>query len=162
MVRAMVHSIKHYVQNSLETVAGGTVVTKQLIKSVERGTATSVSQVEEGNTVKAVYVESWIRGGEATAGSGQYIIYKASADTSNPTATDMAALGDWDNKKNIFYTTMGLFNDNDADATVVYKGWLKIPKGKQRFGLGDVLKIAIFTPTIDLHHCGFATYKEYS
>ncbi len=74
----------------------------------------------------------------------------------------MAALGDWSNKKNIFYTTMGLFNDQDADAIALFKGWIKIPKGKQRQGLEDSLKIAIFTPTIDLHICGFCLYKEYT
>ncbi len=120
-----------------------------------------VNEIQEGSIVKAVYIELWIRAGDTVGASGQIVIYKSEGDTAAPSTTEMAALGDWVNKKNIFYTTMGLFNDQDADAIVAYKGWLKIPKGKQRFGLGDKLRISTFTPTIDLHKCGFATYKEY-
>ncbi len=162
MVRPMVHSEKHYVQTSIATVTGGTVVNIAIAAAVPVSDKDAVFEVAEGSTIKAVYVELWARAGETTAGSGQMIIYKRVGDSSDPSATDMAALGDWDNKKNIFYTTMGLFNDQDADAITLYKGWLKIPKGKQRMGLGDTLKIAVFSPTIDLHICGFYTYKEYT
>ncbi len=120
-----------------------------------------VNEIQEGSIVKAVYIEIWLRSAATTAASGQMVIYKSEGDTAAPDATEMAALGDWINKKNIFYTTMGLFNDVDADAITAFKGWLKIPKGKQRFGLGDKLRITTFSPTIDMHKCGFATYKEY-
>ncbi len=162
MVRPVVHSIKHYVQLSIATVVGGTVVTDVLVSAVAVDDVNTVDEVIEGSIVKAVYVEYWIRAGELAAGSGQMIIYKSEGDTTSPNSTDMAALGDWSNKKNILYTTMGLFNDQDADAIAAFKGWIKIPKGKQRFGLNDKLKISTFSPTIDLHRCGFATYKEYS
>ncbi len=158
----MVHSIKHYVQFSISTVTAASVTTLVVALAVARDQNNIVSEVDEGNSIKAIYVELWARAGSTTPSSGQMIIYKSPSDTSNPNTTDMAALGDWDGKKNIFYTTMGLFNDQDADAIALYKGWLKIPKGKQRMGLGDELKISVFTPTIDLQICGFATYKEYS
>ncbi len=160
MVRPIVHSIKHYVQFSLSTVVGGTPTTKGIATGVE--SPSIVSHVMEGSVVKAVYLEVWLRAGSTTPSSGQMIVYKKQSDSSNPTATDMAALGDWDNKKNILYTTMGLFNDQDADAIPAFKGWIKIPRGKQRFGLGDTLNFTVFTPTIDLHLCGFSTYKEYA
>ncbi len=160
MVRPMVHSIKHYLQFSIETVTGGAVVTKGLATGVAAVTADN--HVLNGSTVKAIYVEIWARAGSTTPSSGQFIIYKKIGDSTNPSTTDMAALHDWDNKKNILYTTMGLFNDQDADAIMVHKGWVKIPKGKQRMGLGDSINFSIFTPTIDLQICGFATYKEYN
>ena len=159
MVRPVIHSKKHYVQLSLSAVTGGTVLTEEIVKSVENPTA--LDTVEEGTLVKAIYCEYWVRGGAADA-SGQAIIYKKTGDTTNPSATDMAALGDWDNKKNILYTTMGLFNDPDENAIAIYKGWLKIPKGKQRMGLGDNINLSIFAPVVALDICGFATYKEYS
>ncbi len=160
MVRPMVHSKKHYVQTSLETVTAGVPNHNVLVSALEN--PTSVEEITEGSTVKAIFIEYWIRSASLTPASGQAIIYKESSDTTTPTATEMAALGDWDNKKNIFYTTMGLFNDADADAINIYKGWLKIPRGKQRFGLGDTLRISVFSPSIDLHLCGFATFKEYN
>jgi len=162
MVRPMVHAVKHYVQHSLATVALGVVTNIVVVSTVARDAVNTVNEVSEGNSVKAVYVELWIRSASTTGASGQLIFYKKVADATNASSTDMAALGDWDNKKNILYTTMGLFNDVDADAIALFKGWIKIPKGKQRFGLGDRLVISVFSPTIDAHICGFFTYKEYS
>ncbi len=161
-MKAPIHSVKHYVQNSLATVMGGAVVNLTLIAAQERDTIALPQDVVEGAIIKACFIEQWIRAGSLTGASGQWIIWKRSGDMSDPTAADMAALGAWDNKKNILATGMGLFNDQDADAIPVVRGWYKIPKGKQRFGLKDVLKFSIFTPTIDLHICGFTTYKEYT
>ncbi len=162
MVKPVVHSTKHYVQTSLTTITGGTVLNTTLISGVAVKDKNTVTEVEEGAIVKAIYIEYWVRTASTTTGSGQHIIWKETGDTTTPTATDMAALGDWDNKRNIFYTTMGLFNDVDADAINIYKGWLKIPKGKQRFALGDVLRLTSFHPTVNSHLCGFATFKEYT
>ncbi len=162
MVRPMVHSVKHYVQFSISTVTGGAVDHLIVAKSVSLDNVNTVDEVQEGSTIKAIYVELWARAGSTTPASGQMIVYKRISDTTLPSTTDMAALGDWDNKRNILYTTMGLFNDQDADAIALYKGWIKIPRGKQRMGLGDFLNISVFSPTIDLQLCGFATYKEYT
>ncbi len=162
MVRPMVHSTKHYVQTSIATIAGGAVLNVILVDAVAVKDKDLVFEVEEGSTVKAIYLEYWLRAGSTTPSSGQAIVSKQIADASNPTAAEMAALGDWDNKKNIFYTTMGLFNDQDADAINIYKGWLKIPRGKQRMGLSDRLTLSVFAATIDLQICGFCTYKEYT
>ncbi len=162
MVRPVVHSVKHYVQLSIATVGAGAVVTDVLVSAVAVDDVNTVDEVIEGSIVKAVYVEYWLRAGSLTGSSGQMIIYKSEGDTTSPNATDMAALGDWSNKKNILYTTMGLYNDQDADAIAAFKGWIKIPKGKQRFGLSDKLKISCLATGIDLQRCGFATYKEYS
>ncbi len=162
MVRPVIHSVKHYVQTSIATVTGGAVLNTILVTAVAVQDVNAVNEVQEGSVIKAIYLEYWLRAGSTTPSSGQAIIFKEGSDTTPPTATEMAALGSWDNKKNIFYTTMGLFNDQDADAINIYKGWLKIPKGKQRFGLGDSLRLSIFTPTIDLQVCGFCTYKEYT
>ncbi len=162
MVRPMVHSIKHYVQFSIRTVTGGAVLTESLAAGVARDAVNLVNEVQEGSTVKAIYLELWVRAGSTTPSSGQLIVYKKQTDATNPSVADMAALGDWDNKRNIFYTTMGLFNDQDADAIALFKGWIKIPKGKQRFTIGDDLNFSIFAATIDAQICGFCTYKEYS
>jgi len=162
MVRPMVHSVKHYVQFSIATVTGGAVTSLAIANAVAPDAVTDVDEVVEGSGVKAVYLEIWLRSASTTAASGQMIVYKLQGDATNPSTTDMAALGDWDNKRNIFYTTMGLFNDVDSSAIAAFKGWIKIPKGKQRMGLGDDINLSIFSPTVDMHVCGFATYKEYT
>ena len=162
MVRPVVHSIKHYTQFSIFTVTGGAAVSKSVVSAVAPEDVNDADEVVEGSLVKAVYLELWVRSATTTGSSGQMVFFKKQAGQADPSTTNMAALHDWTNKKNIFYTTMGLFNDVDADAVVAFKGWIKIPKGKQRMGLGDFLNFTFFAPTIDLHVCGFATYKEYS
>ncbi len=162
MVRPVIKSTKHYVQKSLATLTGGAVDATTLAVAVNVVDKNLVTEVEEGSIIKAIYMEFWVRSASLTATSGQWILYKKSSDATFASGADMAALGDWDNKKNILATGMGLFNDVDADATAIMRGWYKIPKSKQRFGLGDVLALSVFTPTVDGHICGFATYKEYT
>ncbi len=162
MVRAMVHSEKHIVQKSVATVLAGAVGTVDIIEGVAVVDKNAAHEVEEGSTVKAVYIEFWVRSSEVSPGSGQAILYKTSADQGTVTAVELAALNDWNNKKNILYTTQGLYNDQDADATLIGRQWFKIPKGKQRFGLGDKLKFTLSAAgAIDLLLCGVAIYKEY-
>jgi len=163
MVRPVVHSIKHYVQKSIVTVVASTVNVTTLVKAVKVLSVNLVNEVVEGTIIKAVYLEYWIRAGDTAPASGVVALYKKSSDTSDPSTTEMAALGDWDNKKNVLFVQQGLYNDQDADAIAVVRQWFKIPKGKQRFGLGDELNLAVFAQgAIDQHICGFAVYKEYS
>jgi len=76
---------------------------------------------------------------------------------------EIAALGTSLNKRNIFYTTQGLMNTSAGSATNIIRGWINIPKSKQRFANRDKLVLAISAAaSIDIDHCGFATYKEYS
>ncbi len=164
MVRPMVHSNKHYVQTSIATITGGQSSNISLVQSVAVANKDSVFEVEEGSTIKAVYVEHWWKAGSASnVATGIATIHKIPGGGSNFTFAEMAALGSAANKKNILYTTQGLVNTVSGSAINFIKGWIKIPKSKQRFGLGDFLMLSISaSASIDLHHCGFATYKEYT
>ncbi len=163
-MRPVIHSEKHYVQFSIATVTASAATSFPIIESVAVDAKNTVSEVVEGAVIKAVYVEFWIRSAEADVGaSGQAVLVKLGGDQATLTTVEMAALGDYTNKKNILYTTMGLYNDDQGNATAIIRGWVKIPKSKQRFGLGDSLELRVFAGgAIDLHVCGFATYKEYT
>ncbi len=105
----------------------------------------------------------WVRTQSTSPGSALLTLYKRGSGTTAMTTTESAALGDYDNKKNILYHTQGLTNDQDADAIPFVRQWFKIPKGKQRQGLGDKFSLAIHAQgALDLTICGFATFKEYS
>ncbi len=163
MVRPMVHSTKHYVQHSIATIVAGALESMILVHAVAVGSKNSPTEVEEGSSIKAVYCEYWLRAGETTAGSFIATLYKLPGTGVAFNATQMAALNTAENKKNILWTSQGLVNDQDADALGLLRNWIKIPKSKQRFGLGDQLILEIFAQgAIDLHRCGFTTYKEYS
>ncbi len=159
----MVHSRKHYVQKSLSTITGSAILDFGLATAVEQGSTTAVEHVVEGNSIKAIFIEMWTRAAGASPGSVLITLYKRGSGATSLTTAEAAALGDYDGKKNIIYHTQGLINDNDADAIPFVRQWFKIPKGKQRMGLGDKWSLSIFAQgAIDTIICGFATYKEYS
>ncbi len=158
----MVHSTKHYVQQSIGTVVVGTNEDEILVRGVAVVDKNAVNEVEEGSTVKAIYCELWIRSAATAAASFTFIFCKRPSGVNSPTDAEMAALGDWDNKKNILFTAQGLINDVDSTALNLYRGWIKIPKGKQRIGLGDEFSWHLRTVGQSLNFCGFVLYKEYS
>jgi len=163
MVRPMVHSTKHYVQHSISPILAGAIETNILIHAVAVSNKDSPSEVEEGASIKACYLEAWLRSSEASPGSFIACLYKQPGTGVAFTGAQMAGMNTSENKKNVLWFGQGLVNDNNADALGMLRGWYKIPKSKQRFGLGDQLVLSIFAQgAIDLVHCGFATYKEYT
>ncbi len=163
MVRPMVHSTKHYVQTSISLVTGGAKAEVSVIDAVAVSDKDALNEVEEGSSVKAVYFEHWLKAAEASnISSFTFAIYKAPSGLAAFSVGQLAALGNADNKKNVLYTSQGLLNTEASQATNVIKGWIKIPKSKQRFGLGDKLFLSISAVAIDVRHCGLAIYKEYS
>ncbi len=163
MVRPVIHSTKHYEQISIATVAAATKLDTPLISAVAVVNKNAPNEVEEGSIIKAIYIEYWVRSAEVSAGSGINCMYKNPGGSVPFTTTELAQINDAENKKNVFWFQQGLFNDVDADAIAIMKGWYKIPKSKQRFGLGDRLFLSTSANgAIDLHVCGFATFKEYN
>ncbi len=162
-MKPVVHSTKHYVQMTLSTVTTGVRVTNVLVTAVQSTLANTAIEVEEGALVKAVYIELWVIGSV----SNQFftiVLDKTGAGASVMTFTQSTDLFSYPNKKNILYTTQGLAsNDGIAAPIPVMRGWFKIPKSKQRFGLGDALILTVSSRgSDDIIFCGFATYKEYT
>jgi len=162
MVRPSIHSTKHYVQHSIGTSVVGTPTAQDFVLSVPVSDKNTVTEVEEGAQVKAFYIEMWIRSAATAAASFTFIICKRPSGVTSPSVAELAALGDWDNKKNVLYTTQGLTNDVDSSALNLYKGWIKVPKGKQRMGLNDKLSWHLSAIGQSLNFCGFELYKEYT
>ncbi len=162
-MRPVIHSTKHYVQMSLTTVAAGALGTTVLVSAVPVLSKNLVSEVEEGATVKAIYIELWAIGGAGVATQITTLTKFPSGQTPFTTA-EMAGLGTADNKKNILFTSQGIIgNDGIANPSMIMRGWYKIPKGKARFGLGDTLELQIFAQAAEsIQFCGFAIYKEYT
>ncbi len=163
MVRPMVHSIKHYVQHTLATATTGTRNAEVIVLAVNQASSNVSTEVQEGSSIKAVFFEMWVIGSV----SNQFftaVISKQPSGLSAPSFTELTTLFTYPNKKNIFYTTQGLAsNDGIAGPVAIYRGWIKIPKSKQRFGLGDALSFSIASRgSDDIIYCGFSTYKEYT
>jgi len=163
MVRPMVHSTKHYVQTTFSNVTTGAKNDETYVTAVEGTVANLANEVVEGATIKAVFFEMWLLATTAT----QFftaVVAKIPGSGASPSFTQMTALNSYPNKKNIFYTTQGLApNDGVGQPINIYRGWIKIPKSKQRFGLGDKLIFTIASRGDgQIDYCGFVTYKEYT
>ncbi len=164
-MKAPIHSKKHIFQIAQSTVAQAAIVNNLIIEANE-SPSTSPQSIEEGAIVKACYVEFWVSQDSASVvGSYTVMLLKNPGGNANPVAGDLAALHDYDNKKNILFTAQGLLTPNDGGQVPVLRGWYKIPKGKQRFGLKDRLQLTIRNnnvTAVDINFCGLAIFKEYT
>ncbi len=159
-MRPMIHTEKHIVQESLASIAAGAINVSVIVNAVQAPAAAQPNQVREGCTISAVYVEMWISGDDATASTCIATLERRPSGLGNMTVAESALLNDYDNKKNILHTFMGLIPPDIQFPTAILKGWFKIPKGKQRFGLGDDLVLNIHGQSNGLDFCGFFLYKE--
>jgi len=160
-MRAPIVSRKHYLQTSLSTVLAGAGLNIPIANGVAIQNVNQNFEVTEGSVVKAVYVEMWARSGDTGAGSVLMSLIKTT-DGQTPVFADVIALDAYDNKKNVLYHTQGNSNDQDSTATPFIRQWFKIPKGKQRIGLGDTIQLFVAAQALDQIICGFMTYKSYS
>ncbi len=163
MVRPMVHSTKHYVQFPFNDVGIGARENNAVVTAVAVQDKNLANEVVEGSTIKACYFEMWVQN-SGVDGTFIMTISKDPENSPGPTFVEMAALQTFVNKKNVLYTTEGLTSNDGVSGPVnIIRGWVKIPKSKQRFGLGDRLNMNISNVSAgDLHRCGFTTFKEYT
>ncbi len=164
-MKAPINSNKHIVQTSLTSVAESTLVNITIVNSLETVTPANASHVTQGAVVKAVYLEYWVMSEGAQPTFGNLTVEKLPGTSTDMTFNDSADLYSYQNKKNILFTTQGLIGDSNSNPIPIMRQWVKIPKGKQRFGLGDRLKVNVscLNPTAGagIEVCGTAIYKEY-
>ena len=160
MVRPAINSEKHIVQVSLTNVTALDVGTQNVCVAVA-SPGTSPTEVRIGSVVKAVYIELWLLGAGQQPNTSATIIYKVENNPTPITFSEMQNLEAYTNKKNILEMHQGLVGDANTNPSPFYRGWIKIPKGKQRIGLGDAIKLTVSAITEDLQFCGVFIYKEY-
>ncbi len=160
---APINSIKHYVQFSNAATPDGAIRGIIVVDAVVASAVNLSSEVLEGSIVKAVFVEWWLKGNSANGGTTQFTLTleKVPAGATSISTGELANLMTYPNKKNILYTSQGVLGDLETQAVPFIRGWFKVPKGKQRFGLGDRLILSLLPVGSTLNNCGFSTYKEY-
>ncbi len=162
---APINSIKHYVHRSNAPFASGAINNNVVVDAVPAPATAASFEVIEGAIVKAIHLEYWLHNNGASGADTQCtaIVEKVPTGTNGVTAAQLANLGAYDNKKNIFFSFQGNMaaGVDGANSVNFINAWLLIPKGKQRMGLGDRI-IVSFTPAGEsVSICGLATYKEY-
>ncbi len=162
---APIISDKHFVPKTNLAVASGSVAGITIVAAVARGTVrTATFQVDEGSVVKAVHAEYWLNGQAAGGADTQFtfVFLKSPNNAPDPDATDMANLGSYVNKKNILFITQGVLAGVGTQSIPIIRDWIKIPKGKQRIGLGDQIKAFLLPTGEPIQICGMAIFKEYA
>lgn len=159
-MRAPIQSVKHIVQSSIFTVAFGAITQVQPAIAVLPANVDLNSEVEEGSIIKAIYLEYWITSDDAAQSTVTFSLEKINTTQTVQTFAQSQALGNYANKKNILYITQGITSTNVGTPTPFVRGWFKIPKGKQRFGLGDKIVVNISAVADGLNVCGVAIYKS--
>ena len=159
-MRPRVHTEKHYNQESVFTVGAGAISNRIIADAVAVPDAVSDNQVRQGSIISAVYVEMWLTSDDALQASSIVTLEKVPGTAPLMAAGQSAALNVYENKKNVFHCQMGLIPPNVQHPLSSIKGWFKIPKGKQRFGLGDRLLLNVHAQSNGLQACGFFIYKE--
>ncbi len=162
-MRATINSEKHYRAISLNTVEFNTAESFELVVAVDVP-GVAPAEVRVGATVKAVWLELWYLMSGSQPGFQVSTFEKIVAGQDSPTSAQMSDLQGYPNKKNILQTYQGLVGDANSNPIPVFRGWIKIPKGKQRMGLGDSISVNVAArgeAGNDLEICGMAIFKEY-
>ncbi len=159
---APIQSIKHYVQLQRTATANGAVLAFDIVDGTSvAAVGAATDEVEEGSVVKAVYIEMWCAADQDAMGSMIAALEKIPGGAPAMTSTNINNLGAYPNKKNVLNVFMGLTPGQDENPIPILRGWYKIPKGKQRIGLGDKIVLNIAPISGAVESCGFSVYKEY-
>ncbi len=159
-MRPVINSEKHIVQRSLFTVASGAIDPSTIAFAKATPVAATPSDCREGCVIKAVYVEMWLTSDDTAQGTAIVTLERVPGGASPMTAAQSASLDSYANKKNVLNTFQGLISPNTQYPMAAIKGWFKIPKGKQRFGISDRLILNCHGQSNGLQACGFFVYKE--
>jgi len=124
--------------------------------------ATDPREIRIGSIVKAVYVEMWMMATSQQPATITTAVSKQVDGGSGINATEFTDLNGYANKKNIFELHQGLIGDANTNPVPFFRGWIKIPKGKQRMGLGDAIVYSTKAISEDVQYCGVFIYKVYN
>jgi len=162
---APINSIKHFVQRPNTSVLTGTITNFVIVDAVAAPANTFIQDVIQGSIIKAIHHELWIANGGPTNQTTQVVITVEKKIAGSPVMTFAQSLNlsGYLNKKNILHTFQGILAPNIDGANPIQPlpGWILIPKGKQRMGLGDQIVINISSVTQAIQTCGMFIYKEY-
>ncbi len=167
-----IKSVKHIVETSGIIAAGANAVTANLADGVDTYTLADTNGVPTGSKIHSIYFSAFIlaEGGELAAEVplvDWYIIKSPGATwASTFDATNLptpGSTGDHINKRHILHTEKGLTGGGDASLTgipMVFKGVIRIPRGKQRWGEDDQL-LWCTRANFASKFCVQAIYKHY-
>ncbi len=162
MIRPPIQSVKHIQQHQGVSIIA-TNTAQLTILQAEKDYTGVENRVPVGAVVKAVYIELWVLGTADNAPCNMSLTFEKLPGTAGSmTHAEALDLDTYANKSNILYITQGLTAENDGNPIPFMRGWFKVPKGKQRMGLGDRLVVNVSAFIADLDLCGVIIFKHYT
>ncbi len=120
------------------------------------------TDVAVGSIIKAVYIELWLTSSSTAQGNAIVSFEKLPNYGVAMSFGNSTVLQDYGNKPNIYHIAMGLTPESKQVPVALMRGWYKIPKGKQRFTLGDILYLNVSAPITGASVCGVVIFKAYT
>ncbi len=145
-----------------------------IVEGVDNPVITSNPSVQAGSTVSSVYLSLFFATkGNASATNPEvvdwYVIYdvagRMSASGNFGAGADVLPIpnnaGSSVNKNQILHMEKGLVGDAADGSKMVFQGVIRIPRGKQRIGIGTKIQIVAQKQETDKFFCLKAIYKYY-
>ncbi len=167
-----IDSVKHIVETSSIAAAGANAVLAVLADGVDTYTLADTNGVPTGAKIHSIYFSCFFQaeGGELATEVPlvDWYILKSPGSTWGSTfdATNLPTPGSTGahiNKRHILHTEKGLAGGGDASLAgvpMIFKGVIRIPRGKQRWGEDDQLLWCVRT-NFATKFCVQAIYKHY-
>ncbi len=155
-----INSVKNIVDSTLIGVAAGVTSNVNLATAVNTY-AGAVTEVPIGSNVSSVYLFVQVQP-QAAQGNADWFFYKSSAaENTALLAVTPGVTGGNTARRFILHEEKGIpgvFNNGASPLT--FRGVLKIPRGRQRMGEGDVITLRVRCSTA-YDACVKAIYKFY-
>jgi len=158
-----VQRIKHVVDQS-GVITANTVQEIVVVLAKDSPTIGNISQVETGSKVYGIYLKVVVASNEATVAGAIPNIYMViqKSPGGNIANVNPVIVGADDDKRFVLHQEMSMIqNQENGNATVLFDGVVVIPRGFNRFGPNDELRLLIVCPQIDISWCMQSHYKEF-
>ncbi len=163
-MRPVIQSTKRITQFSLFTVPEDDTVSAGVLEA-KQDFVGGTSECPVGAVVKAVYVEFWLLGEGAQPTFAMAFVEKSQGSSAKPDIATVRDMDNYTNKKNVLHMFQGIIGDSNTNPMPVIRQWIKVPKGKQRMGLGDQIRVVFggLNPSMNesFEVCGFVIAKYY-
>ncbi len=159
-----VQRIKHVVDQNA-TLAKATTLIIDIVSAADAPVIANTTEVITGAKVFGIYLKATIASNDPIdVGAIPNVYLAVRKNPSGLLGVQLInSIGDEDDKKFVIHQEMSMIENKGqgSNATVLFNGVIKIPKGYQRFGPGDKLQVLWFSPALDVAVCLQAHYKEF-
>ncbi len=123
---------------ALNSALSGTQTVQDIAVAQDSANLAVVDDVEKGCAINQIYIDIQVCGLAGSGVANHFDGYIMKNPGANLTPPDAVSWGTSNEKKFIFHTMSGMIMRNqDGNAPLVFRGWIKVPKIYRRMGAND-------------------------